>query len=616
MDPGSVKALLALRKHSRVLRHRRASADCFGANPVASALGNRARRDPGAAVRTYHEGLKPTLKTGTFYLAGNRNFLFGSDKTLLDDLGKSVQEVAGVEKPIEAILDFYLHRTRFESIQDFEPGRHLAAYEHAASILLSHAERGWISVEQVVLWLQRFEEAFTNKKLAEHTAVGSRVEIFERAWRLCSNESAEKWGAAIFLLNRLGSLNFERGRYREAESFLIQARQYWEQGMGDDLIALYQPQLGILYQTQGRYEEAETAYKRDLAIYERILKKPSALEVVFVLGCLAGLYADQGRHDEAESHYVQALAIVEKDSRADERVAVSLRGALSEVYALTGQYGKAESLRLQELRVLEKAFGDHHPVVGGCLNNLAEIYRLQGRYEEAEPLYRRALTIREESKGGQHPDVAQTLNNLAILYLQRKQYAEVEAPCRRALEIRIQALGDAHPATATSLSILAHLYAAQDRDAEAYHLYSQAASIYVNALGHKHPDVSLMLNGIAGLHAKHGEHEEANNLYQSALAIASESFGPDHPNVVAVLRDYAELLAKAPELKARLRKQYLEQAALQGSLRQGVPYVFADQQSPGETTTTRVPLNAKPKVGRNQSCPCGSGKKCKKCCGA
>jgi hypothetical protein len=49
------------------------------ANSVASALGNRTRRDPGTAVRTYHEGLKPTRRTGTFYLAGNRNFLFGSD---------------------------------------------------------------------------------------------------------------------------------------------------------------------------------------------------------------------------------------------------------------------------------------------------------------------------------------------------------------------------------------------------------------------------------------------------------------------------------------------------------------------------------------------------------
>ena len=72
-------APLALRKHSRVLRHRRAPADCFGANPVASALGNPARRDPGEAMRTYHQGRRLALKTGTFYLAGNRNFLIGSD---------------------------------------------------------------------------------------------------------------------------------------------------------------------------------------------------------------------------------------------------------------------------------------------------------------------------------------------------------------------------------------------------------------------------------------------------------------------------------------------------------------------------------------------------------
>ena len=50
-----------------------------GANSVASALGNR-RRDPGTAMRTYYEGLKPTRKTGTFYFGGNRNFLLWSDR--------------------------------------------------------------------------------------------------------------------------------------------------------------------------------------------------------------------------------------------------------------------------------------------------------------------------------------------------------------------------------------------------------------------------------------------------------------------------------------------------------------------------------------------------------
>ena len=65
-------------------------ADCFGANPVASALGNRPRRDPGAAVRTYHEGPKPVFKTGTFYFGGNRNFLLWSDISYWETVATAV----------------------------------------------------------------------------------------------------------------------------------------------------------------------------------------------------------------------------------------------------------------------------------------------------------------------------------------------------------------------------------------------------------------------------------------------------------------------------------------------------------------------------------------------
>ena len=68
------KTLLALRKDSRVLRHRRAFADCFGANPVASALGDPARRDPGEAMRTLPRGSSdPDQK---------RNFLLGWEQEL------------------------------------------------------------------------------------------------------------------------------------------------------------------------------------------------------------------------------------------------------------------------------------------------------------------------------------------------------------------------------------------------------------------------------------------------------------------------------------------------------------------------------------------------------
>src|SRR5579859_6800196 len=43
-------------------------------------FGRLARRDPGKAMRTYHEGWGIDLKTGTFYLAENRKFLLCSDR--------------------------------------------------------------------------------------------------------------------------------------------------------------------------------------------------------------------------------------------------------------------------------------------------------------------------------------------------------------------------------------------------------------------------------------------------------------------------------------------------------------------------------------------------------
>jgi uncharacterized protein YecA (UPF0149 family) len=40
--------------------------------------------------------------------------------------------------------------------------------------------------------------------------------------------------------------------------------------------------------------------------------------------------------------------------------------------------------------------------------------------------------------------------------------------------------------------------------------------------------------------------------------------------------------------------------------------LFGDDESYFRNT---VPIIAEPKIGRNEPCPCGSGKKYKKCCG-
>ncbi len=72
-------ALLALRKYSRVLRHRRAIHRLLRSQLRRFGFGVRTRREPGTAVRTYHLGSPATLEIGTFYFGGIRNFLLWSD---------------------------------------------------------------------------------------------------------------------------------------------------------------------------------------------------------------------------------------------------------------------------------------------------------------------------------------------------------------------------------------------------------------------------------------------------------------------------------------------------------------------------------------------------------
>ncbi|MBQ8917973.1 MAG: SEC-C domain-containing protein, partial [Oscillospiraceae bacterium] len=40
-----------------------------------------------------------------------------------------------------------------------------------------------------------------------------------------------------------------------------------------------------------------------------------------------------------------------------------------------------------------------------------------------------------------------------------------------------------------------------------------------------------------------------------------------------------------------------------------------DENTGGDGSLTKKPMRAGTKVGRNDPCPCGSGKKYKKCCG-
>jgi Tfp pilus assembly protein PilF len=247
---------------------------------------------------------------------------------------------------------------------------------------------------------------------------------------------------------------------------------------------------------------------------------------------------------------------------------------------MAAQYAPLTVLWRDASLAIEKALGAEHPDTAASLNNLALLLKIQGDYAGARPFYARALEIHEKALGAEHPDTAQSLNNLAALLSDQGNYAGARPLYARALAIREKALGAEHPDTAQSLNNLAALLHSQGDFAGARPLYARALKIYEKALGAEHPDTARSLNNLAALLSDQGDYAGVRALYERALKIYEKALGAAHPDTVET-RKLASLIP------VELKKSDKPQSFI-----------------------------AQGKVGRNQPCPCGSGKKYKRCHGS
>ncbi len=151
---------------------------------------------------------------------------------------------------------------------------------------------------------------------------------------------------------------------------------------------------------------------------------------------LGEIYQSQGRYDEAEPLHKRSLAILEKTLGPEHPHVASSLNNLATLYYTQGRYDKVEPLFKRSLAISEKTLGAEHPTVANSLNNLAIIYYVQGRYDEVEPLFKRTLAIYENTLGPEHPTVATSLHNLADLYRRNlSRYAEALPFSRRGYAI-------------------------------------------------------------------------------------------------------------------------------------------------------------------------------------
>lgn len=140
------------------------------------------------------------------------------------------------------------------------------------------------------------------------------------------------------------------------------------------------------------------------------------------------------------------------------------------------------------------------------------------------------------------------------------------------------------------------------------------------------PDDLSTLSVAADIYRECGELERAEALSRRYYDLAQQAAEPEE--LWAAGQQLADIL--------RARGKTEEAAALELEVDEDVDLAWAEQEEEAEESESAsrkpgfalaseparpgqlqsVPLSRAPKIGRNQPCPCGSGKKHKKCCGA
>ena len=145
------------------------------------------------------------------------------------------------------------------------------------------------------------------------------------------------------------------------------------------------------------------------------------------------------------------------------------------------------------------------------------------------------------------------------------------------LAFRKRVLPADHPSIATSMNNLASTYGQLGRHEEALKLQEETLAFRKRVLPADHPDIATSMDNLASTHCARGHWLEAELLLTDALRIRLVMLPPGHSDTQAT----TQILKFVRE-------------AMRGAV--------------------RVPKSSA-RVKPNAQCPCGSGRKYKKCCG-
>lgn len=375
-------------------------------------------------------------------------------------------------------------------------------------------------------------------------------------------EELRDWSSTSVLVH-MANIYIKLRRFPEAINTYLKCQKKFKQQEYERLFYEIYMSLGNICLKQSVLTKAEENFKLTLNYANETNDNEYILTIFNNIG---NIYYENQIFSKALDYFEIALNLSEdlNDNNSKSKLYAN-KGKISELY---GKYEDA----LDNL-TLALEFNTDELQKADILTDVAKVYYEQGEYLEAEKRIKEAYKIDEVF--GNIRGMSHRLNSFGMIYKAQKRYDLAIREYKKALRID-QELKDL-PAQSACLNNIGRLYHAKHKLIEALNNFKKSIKIS-EEINDRH-GIARTLNNIALIQADLRKFSEAEKNFLSALHIIEE-IGLTNSSTANKVRENLELLKELMKKPVSIKKKYYGR-----------------------------------KVGRNEQCPCGSGKKYKFCCG-
>ncbi|MGD0278498.1 MAG: tetratricopeptide repeat protein [Smithella sp.] len=348
--------------------------------------------------------------------------------------------------------------------------------------------------------------------------------------------------------------------------------------------------IGLVCKTQGDLSGALENINASLKIREEIDDK---IGIAISLNNIGSVYHIQGNFLEALEKHNASLKI--REEIGDKIGIASSFNNIGLVYHTQGNFSEALEKHKASLKMNEEI--GNKEGIAAALHNIGSVYQSQDNISEALEKHEASLKITEEI--GRKEGIAAVLNNIGSIYRNQKNLSGALEKHKASMKI-YEEVGN-KDGIATVFNNIGLVYQEQDNLVVALEKYETSLKI-TKEIGHKQ-GVATLYGNIAIIQSRQKKYDFAlSNLLKSLSLETQMGISIDHTvKNIKLIRNAIGL--------DKFKKIFMEQMIKLPDDLKGYC------QLPIELLQNNTVKHNTLKVGRNDPCPCGSGKKYKKCCG-